>query len=314
MRIGGDTGGFSEPKVISHSEKSIAGQNESDVQDAVVRTGAIYEKSDKTEIKYRTYNADGTVNGMHISRSLSSNQSIQSALKTLGFYYGTYDGSLTTDASKKAIRNFQTVYGLDCTGTMNQATLSKLDLVDGFRNRAANILRENSNNTLVKGLDYYEKENYANIWAFLRLGMKLDATHASAVMANIKAESGFSSDNLRDTETNKNHHDTDYVYKSEDGKAYGILQWAAEIRKTGLKNQAENMGLECSNLNAQLAYFRTEMNTASLYKTQWSVFKSKNTLNEATDYFLDEIEDPEVNNFDERRNYADQIYQLMYKL
>lgn len=276
----------------------------------------IYEKSDEIEAEYPTYNALGTINQTGSARALSSNQSIQTSLKTLGFYYGPYDGSLTSAASKKAIRNFQTVYGLDCTGTMNQTTLSKLELVDGFRNRAAGILTENAQNELVKGLDYYEKENFASIWAFLRLGMKIDATHASAVMANIKAESGFSSDNLRDTETNKNHHDTDYVYKTDDGKAYGLLQWAFAARKQGLLNQAKSMGLQPKDLNAQLAYFRSETNNPSICKSQWAEFKNKKTLTDATEYFLEHIEMPgeEDAHKEDRIRFANEIYQLMYKL
>ena len=272
----------------------------------------IYEKSDEIEAGYPTYNALGTINQTGSARALSSNQSIQTSLKTLGFYYGPYDGSLTSAASKKAIRNFQTVYGLDCTGTMNQTTLSKLELVDGFRNRAAGILTENAQNELVKGLDYYEKENFASIWAFLRLGMKIDATHASAVMANIKAESGFSSDNLENEGGVITHHDPDYVYDIYDEKGYGIMQWTFWSRKAGLKKQADDMGLKYSDLNAQLAYFRTETNT--VIKSEWTEFKNRKTLNDATDYYLDEIENPEVNNFEKRREFANEIYQLMYKL
>lgn len=314
MRISGTANeAVNESVCLYADQKANIVQNQIFPENTDEPSGAIYEKSEVLGTVYPTYNAAGSIHGTIAPASLPSNQSVQSALKTLGFYFGPYDGSLTSEASKKAIRNFQTVYGLDCTGTMNQATLSKLDLVDGFRARAADILRENANNELVKGLDYYEKENFANIWAFLRLGMKLDATHASAVMANINAESGFSSDNLQD-EGVVTHHDPDYVYDVNDKKGYGIMQWTHPQRKQGLLNQAKSMGLQCSDLNAQLAYFRKEMNTASLYKNQWTEFQNKKTLNDATDYFLDEIENPDENNFQERRGFANTIYQFMYKL
>ncbi len=317
MRIDGDIGVFSEPKVISHSEKSTAGQNESDVQDAVVRTGVIYEKSDKTELEYRTYNADGTVNGTNAARALSSNQSIQYALINLGFYSGPANGNLTSDLMKIAIGNFQTVYGLKQTGVMNQTTLSKLELADGFRNRAMNILAENESNAQVKDLvDSVERKNFAKIWTFLRLGMGVDATHASAVMANIKAESGFSADNLQNENGVITHHDPDYVYSVNDGKGYGIMQWTFAARKQGLLNQAKSMGLQPKDLNAQLAYFRSETNNSSICKSEWVEFKNKKTLIDATEYFLDYIEKPneEDAHREDRIRFANEIYQLMYKL
>lgn len=316
MRIDGDIGVFSEPKVISHSEKSTAGQNESDVQYAAVRTGVLYEKSDKTELEYRTYNADGTVNGTNAARALSSNQSIQYALINLGFYSGPANGNLTSDLMKIAIGNFQTVYGLKQTGVMNQTTLSKLELADGFRNRAMNILAENESNTQVKALDTIERKNFAKIWTFLRLGMGVGATHASAVMANIKAESGFSSDNLEDENGVITHHDPDYVYNVNDKKGYGIMQWTFAARKQGLLNQAKSMGLQPKDLNAQLAYFRSETNNPSICKSEWAEFKNKKTLTDATEYFLDHIEMPgeEEAHKENRIRFANEIYQLMYKL
>ena len=308
MRIERDTVGFSEPKVISHSEKSTAVQNKSGVQDTASQTGVIYEKSDGTEIKYQTYNADRTVNGVSPASATWSNQNIQKALINSGFYSGPANGNLNSDLMRIAIGNFQTVYGLNKTGAMNQTTLSKLQLVDGFRNRAMNILAENESNSQVKALDTIERRNFAKIWTFLRLGMGLGAMHASAVMANIKAESGFSADNLRDTETNKNHHDTDYVYNVNDGKAYGIMQWTIAARKQGLLNQAKSMGLQPKDLNAQLAYFRTEMNTDIFCKSQWADFNNKKNLTDATEYFLEHIEmpDKEHENREDRIRFANE--------
>lgn len=217
----------------------------------------IYEKSGEIESEYPTYNANGTVNGINATSSTWSNQNIQTALINLGFYSGPANGNLNSDLMRIAIGNFQTVYGLNKTGAMNQTTLSKLQLVDGFRNRAMNILAENENNVIT-------------------------------------------------------HHDPDYVYDVNDEKGYGIMQWTFWSRKQGLLNQAKSMGLQPKDLNAQLAYFRTEMNT--LYKIQWNEFKSKTTLADSTDYFLKELESPKDNNSEERIGFANEIYQLMYKL
>lgn len=45
-------------------------------------------------------------------------------------------------------------------------------------------------------------------------------------------------------------------------------------------------------------------------------FKNKKTLTDATEYFLDKIEMPrkEKERREERKSFANQIYQLMYKL
>ena len=298
----------------SDKNMNVSG-NEAVTKSGCGQTEIIYEKSDLNELKYQTYNASGTVNTVSPASASSSNRSIQIALMNLGFYTGDIDGNLTSTSMKKAIGNFQTVYGLTKTGTMNQSTKSKLDLVDSFRNRAASIVSENQGTDVIKDLNPVERKNFANIWTFLRLEMGVDATHASAIMANMKAESWFSSNNLQDENGNITHHDPGYKYKTDDGKGYGIMQWTEKSRKEGLKKQAEDMGLDYGDLNAQLAYFRTEMNTDIYCKSQWAEFKNKKTLTDATEYFLEKIEMPRKENErrEERNSFANQIYQLMYK-
>ncbi len=290
--------------------------NETEIKDSCAQTGVIYEKSDGMETNYRTYNADGTVIGISPASATSSNRSIQIALMNLGFYTDKIDGNITSASMKKAIGNFQTVYGLTKTGTMDQSTKSKLDLVDSFRSRAASIVSENQGAAVIKDLNPVERKNFANIWTFLRLEMHIDATHASAVMANMKAESWFSSNNLQDENGVITHHDPDYEYDINDKKGYGIMQWTHWLRKKGLLAEADDMGLKPGDLNAQLAYFRTEMNTDMYCKSEWAEFKNKKTLTDATEYFLDRIEMPRKANErrEERNSFANQIYQLMYKL
>lgn len=309
--------------VILNTEKTPdSGQNmHVSVNEAVTKNGysqteVIYEKSSGTESNYYTYSSDGTVNGASPASATSSNRSIQIALLNLGFYTDSIDGNLTSASMKKAIGNFQTVYGLTKTGTMDQKTKSKLDLVDSFRNRAAEIVSQNQGTAVIKDLNPVERKNFANIWTFLRLGMGIDATHASAVMANMKAESWFSSNNLEDENGVITHHDPDYVYKVDDKKGYGIMQWTEKSRKQGLLDEANSMGLKPGDLNAQLAYFRTEMNTDRFCKSQWTEFKNKKTLTDATECFLDKIEMPRKANErrEERISFANQIYHLMYKL
>lgn len=314
MRIQENVNAVWNTENISNTDKNMQLlKSEVQTESAYSQIGSVYENTELIDSVYTTYNANGTVNGISATSSTWSNQNIQTALINLGFYSGPANGNLNSDLMRIAIGNFQTVYGLNKTGAMNQTTLSKLQLVDGFRNRAMNILAENENNIQVKDLvDSIERKNFAKIWTFLRLGMGLGAMHASAVMANFKAESGFSSDNLQNENNVITHHDPDYVYDVNDEKGYGIMQWTFWSRKQGLLNQAKSMGLQPKDLNAQLAYFRTEMNT--LYKIQWNEFKSKTTLADSTDYFLKELESPKDNNSEERIGFANEIYQLMYKL
>lgn len=318
MIIQGNTDAIWNTEKTPESDKNMnVSGNEAVTKNGYGQTGVVYEKSNGTEVNYQIYNADGTVNVVSPASVTWSNQNIQTALINAGFYSGPANGNLNSDLMRIAIGNFQTVYGLNKTGAMNQTTLSKLQLVDGFRNRAMNILAENEGNTQVKDLvDSIERKNFAKIWTFLRLGMGLGAMHASAVMANIKAESGFSSDNLQNENNVITHHDPDYVYNVNDGKGYGIMQWTIAARKQGLLNQAKSMGLQPKDLNAQLAYFRTEMNTDVFCKSQWAEFINKKTLTDATEYFLDKIEMPrkESEHREERKSFANQIYQLMYKL
>lgn len=319
MKIQGNTDVIWNTEKTPESDKNMnVSGNEAVTKSGCGQTGVIYENSDLNEVKYQTYNADGTVNAVSPASASSSYRSIQIALMNLGFYTGDIDGNLTSASMKKAIGNFQTVYALTKNGVMDQSTKSKLDLVDSFRNRAASIVSEYQGMDVIKDLNPVERKNFANIWTFLRLEMKIDATHAAAVMGNIKAESWFSSNNLQDENGDITHHDSGYKYKTDDGKGYGILQWTFESRKEGLLAEANNMGLQPGDLNAQLAYFRTEMTSDMYFKREWTNFKAIKTLPSATDYFLNYIEMPSeeetANSKEKRREYANQIYQLMYKL
>lgn len=55
--------------------------------------------------------------------------------------------------------------------------------------------------------------------------------NATGVCGNIHGESSFSSDNLQNTKTCKKVHDTDYKYKVNAEKGYGLLQWTTSDRK-----------------------------------------------------------------------------------
>ena len=62
----------------------------------------------------------------------TSNQTYQSMLSAMLFYNGPVDGNLTSSVSKKAINNFQKVYGLSQSGSLDSNTASKLNEVYSF--------------------------------------------------------------------------------------------------------------------------------------------------------------------------------------
>jgi hypothetical protein len=87
--------------------------------------------------------------------------------------------------------------------------------------------------------------------------MGLSASQAAGVCGNLSFESHFSTDNLQD-DISRIDHDPNYKYNSSDRKGYGLMQWSEKIEKTKLLQTANNMNLNVSDLNAQLAHFQEE--------------------------------------------------------
>ena len=66
-----------------------------------------------------------------------NNQQLQNFLSGLGFYKGAINGDFSSDASKKAISNFQKVYGLNVDGKMTDKTRKKLQEVHNMYSRVS---------------------------------------------------------------------------------------------------------------------------------------------------------------------------------
>lgn len=243
------------------------------------------------------------------ANSTQTNQQYQSQLSMLGFYNGPIDGVMTSNLTKKAIRNFQRVYGLSQNGNFNSSTENKLNNVYsrflGVYQSSQLVTISNSSNF---GLDYTEKVNFARTWAFLREGMGLTSVQASGVMGNMFAESRFSSDNAYN-DIYPGDHDSSYVFNPTDGIAYGLIQWCSSDRKQGLQSEANTMGLSVSDINAQFSYFRKEMN--GTYSTPWNRIRSYNSVNAVSDEFLNNIEVAGVG-LNARRGFSNTIYNLFY--
>lgn len=268
--------------------------------------GVEYVKSETTNFSNYSNINSARVNAT--SSTADTGRKAKQALKNLGFYSGPDDSNLSTSDAQKAIRNFQKVYGLSVTGTADNNTLIKLDVASNYKSKAAQAL-QNSSIPSQFYMDYYEKENFARTWAFLKVGMKLSDAQASGVLGNIKAESNFSSDNAQGL---SGAHNPDYIYNINDGKAYGIMQWKYASRKNGLLNTANSMGLNVSDINAQLAYMRIESTTNC--KSGWDHLKTAKTVDAASNYFLKEIEMASNDSQNLRIQYSNTIYNVMSKI
>lgn len=258
------------------------GNSQSPEQSSMNDIAVIYERNAGTVQSYGLYSIQKTSSAI-----FSNNREIQGTLGGLGFYSGPPDGSLKSDLMEKAIKNFQRVYGLKNTGKMNIETKKILKKASTMR---VNCILDPKLDKLAKNFDFdsIQKQNFINTWTFLRVGMGLTRDQAAGVCGNIQGESVFSSDNLQDTKTNQKVHDRNYKYKVDDWNGYGLLQWTYPSRKNELKDMAKAMKLDISDLNAQLAFFRKEMNND--FKKTWKKICNTKSYDKVTEIFLTDIE------------------------
>lgn len=88
--------------------------------------GANTETAVKKYQKAKGLADDGKAGPNTLSTLVSEVKSIQSKLKTLGFYSGDTDG-IYGSGTKTAVKSFQTKYSLSATGIANSTTISKIN-------------------------------------------------------------------------------------------------------------------------------------------------------------------------------------------
>ena len=90
---------------------------------------------------------------------------------------------------------------------------------------------------------------------------------------------------------------------------YGLAQWTTRSRKEGLYD-SRGTGVGIEDLNAQLAWLETELNTS--YTSTRDVCMNTTDIDSATDYVLIHYEGPDdaTKYIAQRRRYAHQIYDL----
>lgn len=298
--------GYSNYSIAERKMLDSSGTGSNTVAD---NSGVIYERSTSID-SYGVYNASGVS-----TQKLSNNYQIQSALQSLGFYNGPTNGNILSEASKKAIKNFQKVYGLCENGEMNGATKKKLTSAYTMK---CNIMQSTAISDIDKEIedkefDYTQRDTFANVWTFLRVGMGLKKCQAAGVCGNILAESVFSADNAQNSFGYLGVHDKKYKYSVDDRVGYGLIQWSEKSRKERLLKTANDMGLSVSNLNAQLACFRKEMKTVKEFVDPWQDICEAKKARYASDIFLRDIEKAGNKNYAGRRKYSKIIFCKMKK-
>ena len=121
-----------------------------------------------------------------------------------------------------------------------------------------------------KGIIVQAEDNETIIYQYLRNDLQLNEAGASGVLSNLFFESSF----------NPNA-------SSPGGSYYGIVQWGGG-RKTNLENYAASLGVDRSDLKAQLDFMKQELNMAyyrSVYNDLLSVDNTADGAAQAADIF-----------------------------
>lgn len=162
--------------------------------------------------------------------------------------------------------------------------------------------------------------NEKAIWDFLYPKL-LNSFGVAALMGNLYVESKLNPRNLQGSAEKKlNMTDESYtnavdsgLYPSfaTDGAGYGLAQWTYRTRKQALLEYAQNKGSSIGDLNTQLEFLWSELQS---YKTCLAALKNAISVREASDVVVDRYEKPadrsekgKQNRANYGQNYYDQF-------
>ncbi|OON87613.1 hypothetical protein BXO88_02750 [Oribacterium sp. C9] len=174
--------------------------------------------------------------------------------------------------------------------------------------------------------DSYERRY---VWDFFTAaGLTKEGT--AGLMGNLYAESGVGSKVLerlcrkRYSEQGIIYTDSTYTNAVDDGSisksefispmgkhyGYGLAQWTATGRKTGLYEYIKSKGVSIGDLQAQCEYLLYELQTS--FKNVYQVLTGTNDINAASDAVLLKFEAPaNAESYKElRRGYSEEFYKL----
>lgn len=161
------------------------------------------------------------------------------------------------------------------------------------------------------------RNNTEKIWNRL-LAEGYTPAGVAGVMANLNHESGLKANNLEDRFQSTLGSDTYYTsavnggtYTKDqfinDRAGYGIAQWTYYTRKKKLYEATVELGLSIADLGGQLRYLISEIKG---YKSLDSMLRTSKDVNACCDKFLKDFESPAILDYDSRRKFAWQYYNL----
>jgi len=140
-------------------------------------------------------------------------------------------------------------------------------------------------------------DNKTIIWYYLKNNLPgstnnsiISDMHLAAIMGNISVESNFIPTNAQDS-WYPGDHNPEYIplYNIHDGIGWGLIQWTFHSVKQGLLDHANNTNRSVGDLFVQLEFLVEEL-TVGEYKNKYPIFLTKSTIELATEYFVNEIE------------------------
>lgn len=175
---------------------------------------------------------------------------------------------------------------------------AKLDLISGKANWYRYGPPQQEPETPKSGSSTSAGTNEERIWRFLK-EKGLNDYAAAGVMGNLYAESGLSPINLENYYENKlDMNDAEYTAAVDnssygnfvhDGAGYGLAQWTYWSRKQGLLELARSKGVSIGDLDMQLEYLWSEMQS---YHGMMAKLRNAKTVQEASNAMLLDFERP----------------------
>ena len=148
------------------------------------------------------------------------------------------------------------------------------------------------------------------IWDFL-MGKTKNAFGTAAIMGNLMAESSLNPRCATGLKKTGYSNVSQYILASDDGAhefsndgvAFGLVQWCFHTRKEGLLEYAKSTGRSVGHLKMQLEYLVKEM--SERYKTAWSAACNAKTIRQASDVIMLQYEKPATTTEAAKKKRAD---------
>ena len=123
---------------------------------------------------------------------------------------------------------------------------------------------------------------------------------------NVEDSSGFDDETYTKNVDNGTYSKESFV---NDGAGYGLAQWTYSSRKKALYEYAKEKGTSIGDLNMQMEFLWKEMNSTHKSGLNYMKQNGDKSVDSLTEYFCWEFENPGVPHMNERKRYANDIYE-----